>query len=121
MSSTVPHPKRQPKRTRVWLTGAIGCPDWHQEVHIRDLSRGGALLSCEAPPLIDTILNLYCDSFEIPARVAWAGNHYAGLQFLHPLEETALRHWLGTALRVGVPRTHTGCDAAEDGASGSSC
>lgn len=116
MSPTVPVPKRQPKRTRLWLTGAIGRADWKQEIHIRDLSKEGALLTCEMPPPVDTMLNLYCESFEIKARVAWVGNHYAGLQFLSPLDTPALRQLLGAALRVGAPRSHTGFDAAEDAA-----
>ena len=110
MGSELPVTKRDQKRARVLLAGQIGGDDWQQEVRIRDISAGGALLSCEWPPPVDTDLSLFCDAIEIPARVAWVGNHFVGVQFLALGDGDMLAEQVGGALRVSAPRTYSGFD-----------
>ena len=103
-----PVTKREQKRARVWLAGQIGGDDWQQDVRVRDLSEGGALLSCEWPPPVDTVLGLCCGSIEIPARVAWVGSNFVGVQFLEPVDGDMLAKQVGGSLRVSAPRTYSG-------------
>ena len=110
MGRALPVQKRDQKRARVWLSGVIGGADWQQDVHVRDLSAGGALLSCEMPPPVDTTLSLYCGTVEIPARVAWVGNRWVGVEFLAPIDPRLITSQLGSALRVAAPRTYSGFD-----------
>jgi hypothetical protein len=110
MGKLLPVPKRDQKRVRVWLAGVIGGADWQQDVQVRDLSEGGALLSCEMPPPVDTELTLYSGSVEIPARVAWAGNHWVGVKFLAPIDVHKITSQIGSPMRVSAPRTYSGFD-----------
>lgn len=110
MAKHLPIAKRDQKRARVWLAGQIGGYDWQQDVHIRDLSEGGALLSCELPPPIDEMLSLYCGSTEVPARVAWVGNHFVGLEFFAPIDPRVFTDQMDSPFRVSAPRNYDGFD-----------
>lgn len=108
MSKVLPVARRDSKRARVWLAGQISGSNWQEEAHIRDLSACGALVSCERVPTVDTIITLSCGSFEANARVAWVGNHFAGMQFLLPVDPQELIAQIGPALRVSAPRAYSG-------------
>jgi hypothetical protein len=114
MANMLPVPKRDQKRARVWLAGRIGGQDWQQDVHIRDLSEGGALLTCEFTPPLDEMLSLACGSVEVSARVAWVGNHFVGLEFLAPIDTRLFTAQADSSLRVSAPRTYNGFDLDEE-------
>lgn len=108
MAQPLPISKRDQKRARVWLAGVIGGEDWQQDVRVRDVSAGGALLSCEMPPPVDTVLSLLCGMVEIEARVAWVGNNFVGLEFAAPIDPSVFSDQVESPLRVSAPRAYSG-------------
>ena len=47
---------------------------------------------------------------EIPARVAWVGSRWVGVEFLAPVDLRQITSQLGSPLRVSAPRTYSGFD-----------
>lgn len=111
MGKLLPVPKRNQKRARVWLAGVIAGADWAQDVQVRDLSEGGALLSCELPPPVETGLSFWCGDLEIPARVAWVSNNWVGVEFLAPVDLRTLTAETSLGLRVSAPRKYSRFDS----------
>ena len=114
MAQPLPVSRRDQKRARVWLAGVIGGTDWQQDVRVRDLSEGGALLSCEMPPPLDAEISLFCGTMEIHARVAWVGNNFVGLAFSSPIDPRDLMGQMESVLRVSAPRSYSGYNLDAD-------
>src|ERR1043165_8854312 len=73
--------KRQAKRARVLLAAKLQTANGEIDPRLRDLSRKGALVECQAVPPVGTELVFNRGSTSIPARVAWTGADRVGLEF----------------------------------------
>jgi hypothetical protein len=99
-------PKREPKRSRVFLTAMVEPGTGHVPARIRDISRTGALLESDFVPTGGQILSLTCGTTTLEARVAWADRGWFGVEFTSPLEAADLVDAAGTKLQVSAPRTY---------------
>ena len=80
--------KRSAKRNRVLLAAKIECGAADADVRLRDLSQKGALIECASPPPQDSEVVFSRGSIRVPARVAWAAEGRAGLEFAYPIDES---------------------------------
>ncbi|MEA3039867.1 MAG: hypothetical protein QOE79_2380 [Sphingomonadales bacterium] len=79
--------KRSTKRNRVLLAARLRAGYAEYEVRLRDLSQKGALVEGERVPEPGTEVVFSRGSISVPARVAWAGAHRAGLEFAYTIDE----------------------------------
>ncbi|HEY0112225.1 MAG TPA: PilZ domain-containing protein [Allosphingosinicella sp.] len=79
--------KRKAKRARVLLAARLQTPAGEIEARLRDLSRKGALVECQAVPPVGSEVVFTRGSTSIPARVAWAGSDRVGLEFAYMIDE----------------------------------
>jgi hypothetical protein len=99
-------PKREPKRSRVFLSAQVDAGLGPIAVRIRDISSTGALLESDFAPRGDETLELTCGSTTLRARVAWADRGWFGIEFFTPLVIGDLVDATGTKLSVSAPRTY---------------
>lgn len=99
-------PKREPKRSRVFLTAMVEPGSGQVPARIRDISRTGALLESDFVPTGGQTLALTCGATTLEARVAWADRGWFGVEFASPLDATDLVDAAGTKLQVSAPRTY---------------
>ncbi|HEX2804055.1 MAG TPA: PilZ domain-containing protein [Sphingomicrobium sp.] len=99
-------PKREPKRSRVFLTGQVDAGSGPIDVRIRDISTTGALLESDFAPKGGDTLELACGSTSLQARVAWADRGWFGVEFFTPLLVGDLVDAAGTKLQVSAPRSY---------------
>jgi hypothetical protein len=99
-------PKREPKRSRVFLSAQVDAGSGSMPVRIRDISRTGALLESDFAPKGGDTLELTCGTTVLRARVAWADRGWFGVEFFTPLVIGDLVDAAGTKLAVSAPRTY---------------
>jgi hypothetical protein len=79
--------KRSAKRNRVLLAAKVSAGHGEIDVRLRDLSRKGALVECNAPPPAGAEVVFSRGSISVPARVAWSAEGRAGLEFAYMIDE----------------------------------
>lgn len=103
-------PKRAPKRSRVFLVAELDGGAGPTPVHIRDISRSGALLESETVPEPGAEVRLTCGNNRVDARIAWVDDNCFGLEFSTPLLAGDLVDASGAKLKVSAPRTYRSGD-----------
>ena len=99
-------PKREPKRSRVFLSAQVDAGSGPVAARIRDISTTGALLESNFAPRGGDTLDLTCGSTALQGRVAWADRGWFGIEFFSPLAIGDLVDAAGTKLAVSAPRTY---------------
>lgn len=99
-------PKRDDKRSRVFLSVEIDGGSGPVAARIRDISRTGALVESKFVPNGSDTVQLTCGSTRLQARVAWANRGWFGVEFDTPLLVGNLVDDTGTKLQVSAPRTY---------------
>lgn len=103
-------PKRVPKRSRVYLAAELDSGAGAMPVHIRDISRSGALVEADTAPEAGDEVRLTCGNNGVDARVAWVDDKYFGLEFSTALLAGNLVDATGANLKVSAPRTYRSGD-----------
>ncbi|WP_236617665.1 PilZ domain-containing protein [Sphingobium ummariense] len=65
-----------------------------QRAHLLDLSVGGALVHCEAPPLAGAWLMIETTEFVSGARVVWVRAKRFGIQFDAPIADAIVQRMI---------------------------
>ena len=104
--NAVTFPKREPRRSRVFLTAMVEPGTGQVPARIRDISATGALLESDFVPTGGQTLALSCGTTRLEARVAWADRGWFGVEFFTPLVIGDLVDAAGTKLAVSAPRTY---------------
>ncbi len=99
-------PKRDDKRSRVFLSAQLDSGSGPVAVRIRDVSRAGALVECDDVPATGATVELVCGSTELQARVAWGDRGWFGVEFVTPLLAGDLVDSAGARLQVSAPRNY---------------
>lgn len=99
-------PKREEKRSRVFLSAQVDCAAGPMDVRIRDISKTGALVEAEAAPQAGESIQLKCGRTILQARVAWVDRGWFGVEFETPLLMARLVDETGSKLKVSAPRTY---------------
>lgn len=81
---------RQAQRAPVMLTAKLEFAGATQQVRLRNLSTGGALVEGDWLPATGSIVLFMRNDLKIQARVAWLEGKYAGVAFESPLERAEL-------------------------------
>ena len=81
---------RQSRRAPVMLTAKLDVAGETQQVILRNLSTGGALVEGELLPAAGSIILFMRNDLTVQARVAWVEGKYAGIAFDYPLERAEL-------------------------------
>ena len=87
--------KRKAKRARVLLAVKLRTENGEVDGRLRDLSRKGALVECNAVPPVGSELLFTRGSTSVPARVAWSGGNRIGLEFAYMIDEHEVLVQLG--------------------------
>jgi hypothetical protein len=103
-------PKRAPKRSRVFLLAELDSGSGPTPVHIRDISRSGALVEAENAPELGAEVRLTCGNNIVDGRVAWAEDDCFGMEFATPLLAGDMMDAAGARLKVSAPRTYRSGD-----------
>jgi hypothetical protein len=103
-------PKRDQKRSRVFLVAEVDCGRGPIVAHIRDISRSGALVEANPAPEPRTVVRLTCGDTTVEGRVAWSEDKHFGVEFSTPLLMGDLMDATGAKLKVSAPRTYRSCD-----------
>lgn len=104
--NAVTFPKREPRRSRVFLTAMVEPGTGKVPARIRDISTTGALLESDFVPTSGQTLALTCGSTRLEAKVAWADRGWFGVEFASPLAAASLVDSTGAKLQVSAPRTY---------------
>ncbi len=105
--------KREPKRSRVFLSARVESGGGGTDARIRDISTTGALLESDFEPGAGTEVQLSCGESRMSGRVAWAERGWFGVEFDTPLLMGSLVDPLGAQLMVSAPRTYRSADALD--------
>lgn len=105
--------KREPKRSRVFLSARVEAAGSASDARIRDISTTGALLESDFEPGAGTEVQLSCGESRMSGRVAWAERGWFGVEFDTPLLTNSLVDPLGAQLMVSAPRTYRSADALD--------
>ena len=105
--------KREPKRSRVFLSATVDAGHGLAEARIRDVSRSGALVESALQPEAGESVRLTCGAIALGARVAWAERGWFGVEFETPLLITSLVDPTGAKLAVSAPRAYRRADALD--------
>jgi len=108
-------PKREEKRSRVFLSAELDAGDGAAPVRIRDISRTGALLESDYPCKAGDIIRLTCGMTTLQARVAWEDRGWFGVEFFTPLLVGDLMDATGAQLKVSAPRAYHSHSTGDDG------
>jgi hypothetical protein len=103
-------PKREPKRSRVFLSADVDAGNGPVAVRIRDISRTGALLESDLPPKGGDSVRMTCGSTVAEGRVAWSDRGWFGVEFDSPLVVDDLVDSTGVKLNVSAPRAYRSAD-----------
>ena len=103
-------PKRDEKRSRVFLSAQFDCGEGSVEARMRDISSTGALLESDVLPPAGAAVTLTCGKTTIEARVAWADRGWFGVEFERPLMVSRLIDRSGAKLKVSAPRNYRAAD-----------
>ena len=99
-------PKRETKRSRVFLVAQVDTGSGPVEARVRDISRSGALLEADRLPDKGARVRMTCGGARLDARVAWAEDGRFGLEFETPLLVGKLTDKSGSRLNVSAPRSY---------------
>ena len=99
-------PKRDDKRSRVFLTAQVNAGNGPVQVRIRDVSKNGALLESDFAPDGGQSMEVICGSTTLQARVAWADRGWFGVEFFTPLLAGDLVDATGATIKVSAPRSY---------------
>lgn len=99
-------PKREEKRSRVFLIAQIDATNGLQYARVRDVSRSGALLESEVTPEPGENIQVKCGRTKLHARAAWVDRGWFGVEFETPLLMRELVDETGTKLKVSAPRSY---------------
>jgi hypothetical protein len=99
-------PKRDEKRSRVFLSAQVDSGAGPTEARIRDISTTGALLESDVPPEAGMSIRVRCGQTSLEARVAWAERGWFGVEFETPLLVNRLVDRGGAKLKVSAPRSY---------------
>jgi hypothetical protein len=103
-------PKRDPKRSRVFLSAQVDSGSGQVEARIRDISTSGALLESDLAVKSGAEIAVHCGDTEARGRVAWADRGWFGVEFDSPLTVDQLIDPFGAKLSVSAPRTYRAAD-----------
>lgn len=90
--------KRRTKRSRVLISATIRTEKGVEPSRLRNLSRSGALLEADAPPVEGSPVVFERGETVAPAHVAWVSGSRFGIQFDYPIEESEV------LIHVGRPQ-----------------
>jgi hypothetical protein len=93
---------RRADRNRVLISATVVTPDGPQRARIRNLSSGGAQISCNRPPLTGGDVILKWGDMFLAAQVIWTAGTEAGVEFYRPLDLTDLATAVQPAPRKGA-------------------
>lgn len=99
-------PKRDDKRSRVFLAADVEAGGKSVAARIRDISTTGALLESEFAPSQGKSVQICCGKVKLQARVAWVDRSWFGVEFETPLMMNKLVDRSGAKLKVSAPRTY---------------
>lgn len=99
-------PKRNEKRSRVFLAAEVHSASGSLHARIRDISRNGALVECDDAPATGDRVQLICGTTRLEARVAWSDRYWFGVEFMAPLMVSKLVDPTGSKLKVCAPRSY---------------
>lgn len=99
-------PKRDEKRSRVFLSADIECGGKVVAARIRDISATGALLESDFAPAQGKTVQVACGKVILQGRVAWVDRCWFGIEFETPLLMSKLVDQSGARLKVSAPRTY---------------
>ena len=103
-------PKREPKRSRVFLAAEVDAGRGPVVVRIRDISRTGALLESDFAPARGEAVTMTCGNTVAQGQVAWSDRGWFGVEFDSPLGVDDLIDPTGAKLNVSAPRTYRSAD-----------
>lgn len=106
-------PKRDPKRSRVFLSAKVDSGSGTFEARIRDISTTGALLESDFPPGAGDFVDLTCGRSRMRARVVWSERGWFGVEFEAPLQMGRLVDPAGVKLNVSAPRAYRAADSLD--------
>ena len=106
-------PKRDRKRSRVFLHAQVGSAAGRFEARIRDISTTGALLEADVLPEAGAHIHLACGRTSIYGRVVWAKGGWFGVEFHAPLQASRLVDPAGVKLNVSAPRGYRAADSLD--------
>ena len=99
-------PKRDDKRSRVFLTAQVDAGNGPVPARIRDVSKNGALLESDCAHDGGQSMEVICGSTTLQARVAWAARGWFGVEFFTPLLAGDLVDATGATIKVSAPRSY---------------
>ncbi|HUG45722.1 MAG TPA: PilZ domain-containing protein [Sphingomicrobium sp.] len=97
-------PKREEKRSRIFLNAQVVSGAGPTDVRIRDVSKMGALLESDTTPEPGENIQVQCGQTRLEARVAWVDRGWFGVEFETPLLVGRLADAGGAKLKVSAPR-----------------
>lgn len=103
-------PKREPKRSRVFLAAHVDSGSGPVDARVRDISRSGALLESATAQQAGASVRLICGDVHVDAHVAWAEDGCFGLEFQTPLLVGELIDQSGSKLNLSAPRSYRRTD-----------
>jgi hypothetical protein len=101
---TLTVPKRDEKRSRVFLAAQVDSGAGRTDARIRDISTTGALLESDDPPRAGDNVRVECGTTVLEAHVVWVERGWFGVEFDTPLLVTRLVDGDGAKLKVSAPR-----------------
>ena len=101
MNESTNNQNRRNKRSLVLIKAKVRTERGTVEVCLRNLSRNGALLEADSPPMVGTEVVFERGDTIAPARVAWVSKARFGIQFDIPIEENEV------LIHIGKPQ-HSG-------------
>lgn len=78
---------RQKRRLKLFLPATVEHADQDSRAHLLDLSKLGARLHINCPPVKGDQITIRAMSIEIAATVVWVRGNGAGVLFANPLTE----------------------------------
>ena len=101
MDESTKSQNRRNKRSLVLIAAKLSTDQGTVDVRLRNLSRNGALLETDVPPLEGTEVVFERGDTVAQARVAWISGHRFGIQFLRPIEESEVLIHIGKPQNSG--------------------
>lgn len=102
--------KREPKRSRVFLSAEVNSGNGPLDARIRDISATGALIECDLGAASGSTVTIRCGEATIRGHVAWVERGWFGVEFNEPLVVDRLVDLAGVGMNVSAPRTYRAGD-----------
>lgn len=107
-------PKRDEKRSRVFLSAEIESGGKSVAARIRDISSNGALMESDFAPRQGKSVHVTCGKTQLQAHVVWVDRGWFGVEFDSPLVMTRLVDQSGVKLKVSAPRSYRTGEKLDD-------